>query len=574
LLDQIQNTFAGNPKLWATLAISTPVVAIGTGATLGTAALGGLTGYLMYRAMKTQQFKSRAVTGEMLSITAHMKLGAFTNLSSAFVNLSQLANAYIKHGVSNITVGLNRARASLYRMARRDYNTILENPEKYSASKVNAAKDAMILAKYADIKSEYFYTDENPDVFTDRSKLGEFSMMWFQGAETINRATSFLAGFHQAEKEGKNRAQSIKAGQFAIFQEQFSYDAAAKPELLRSTLLRVPLQFKNWMMQQLTFTFGLRGWEWPRFMAIYFLLAGALGNIFLASLDGIMRLFGFSPMQYIKEWSVEMAGKGETEAMVGQIIAHGLPSVVSSTGVGPGINLSARVGLGDKGLPTELRDFQGPLFSTFLNMYKLSSEGASIGDQIVNITPAGKVFKAVEAMAGGMPLESVFTDFPEFSQNFMANWRDEQEATVVDPYRNRNIKIEGFSDGDLLRMMLGFQTTKEAQISDFVGGVKRQNELRADEMNFVKTRINNAVRKYKNNPNKLGTELKKIIEEAMEDGVNITYQGIKRMIIDAHLSLMDREFKNAPKHQKEWILNNIQNMENQYGSDAIGSYID
>ena len=49
---------------------------------------------------------------------------------------------------------------------------------------------------------------------------------------------------------------------------------------------------------------------------------------------------------------------------------------------------------------------------------------------------------------------------------------------------------------------------------------------------------------------------------------------IKRMIIDAHLSLMDREFKNAPKSQKEWILNNIQNMENQYGSDAIGSYID
>jgi len=573
-LDEVQKTFAGNPKLWATLAISTPVVAIGTGATLGTAALGGLTGYLMYRAMKTQQFKSRAVTGEMLSITAHMKLGAFTNLSSAFVNLTQLANAYIKHGASNITVGLNRARASLYRMARRDYNTILENPEKYSASKVNAAKDAMILAKYADVKSEYFYTDENPDVFTERSRLGEFSMMWFQGAETINRATSFLTGFYQAEKEGKNRAQSIKAGQFAIFQEQFSYDNSAKPELLRSTLLRVPLQFKNWMMQQLTFTFGLRGWEWPRFMAIYFLLAGALGNIFLAFLDGAMRLFGFSPMQYIKEWSVEMAGKGETEAMVGQIIAHGLPSVVSSTGVGPGINLSARVGLSDKGLPTELRDFQGPLLSTFLNMYKLSSEGASIGDQIVNITPAGKVFKAVEAMAGGMPLESVFTDFPEFSQNFMANWRDEQEATVVDPYRNRNIKIEGFSDGDLLRMMLGFQTTKEAQISDFVGGVKRQNELRADEMNFVKTRINNAVRKYKNNPNKLGTELKKIIEEAMEDGVNITYQGIKRMIIDAHLSLMDREFKNAPKSQKEWILNNIQNMENQYGSDAIGSYID
>jgi len=574
LLDEMQKTFAGNPKLWATFAISSPVVALGLGSTLGTAGLAGLGGYLMYKAMKTQKFKSRAVTGQMLSISAHMKLGAFFNISSAFVNLSQLANVYTKHGGTNTTVALRRATAALFRMARRDFETILKNPEKYSTAKVNAARDAMLLKKYADVKSEYFYTDENPDIFAERSKLGEFSMMWFQTAETINRSVSFFAGFHESTKAGKNRKQSIEAGKKSIQEQQFSYDNSAKPELLRSTLLRVPLQFKNWMMQQIAFMGGLRGWEWPRFLALYFLLAGALGNTFLALADHILRLFGFSPMQYIKEWSVEMAGKGETEAMVGQMIAHGLPSVVSSTGWGPGINLSSRVGLGDKGLPTELRDFQGPLLSTFLNMYKLSSEGASIGDHIANITPAGKVFKGVEAMAGGMPLESAFTDFPEFSQNFMANWRDEQEATVVDPYRNRNIKIEGFSDGDLLRMMLGFQTTKEAQISDFVGGIKKQNELRAEEMNFVKTKINNAVRKYKNNSDKLGTELQKIIEEAMEDGVNITYQGIKRMIIDAHLSLMDREFKNAPKHQKEWILNNIQNMENLYGSDAIGSYID
>ena len=573
-MDEVQKTFAGNPKLWATFAISSPVIAAGTGATLGTVGLFGLGGYLMYKAMKTHKFKSRAVTGQMLSISAHMKLGAFFNISSAIVNLSQLANVYTKHKGINTTVGFKRGTAALYRMARRDYDTILKNPEKYSTAKVNASRDAMLLTKYADVKSEYFYTDENPDIFAERSKLGEFSMMWFQGAETINRSTSFFAGFHQAEKEGKNRKQSIEAGRKSIQEQQFNYDNAAKPELLRSTLLRVPLQFKNWMMQQITFMGGLRGWEWPRFLALYFLLAGALGNTFLALADFVLKLFGFSPMQYIKEWSVEMAGKGETEAMVGQMIAHGLPSVVSSTGWGFGVNTSARIGLGDKGLPTEARDFYGPLLSTFINMNKLSSEGASIGDHIANITPAGKVFKAVEAMAGGMPLESAFTDFPEFSQNFMANWRDEQEATVVDGYRNRNIKIEGFSDGDLIRMMIGFQTTKEAQISDFVGGIKKKNELRADEMNFVKTRINNAIRKYKNNPDKLGTELQKIIEEAMEDGVNITYQGIKRMIVDAHLSLMDREFRNAPKHQKEWILNNIQNMENQYGSDSIGSYID
>jgi len=572
-LNEMSSTFVGNPKLWAIAGI-TSMSSVIFGMPLMPAALGGFVGYSMYKGMKAERFKSRAITGEMLSISAHMKLGAFFNLSSAIVNLSQLANVYTKHGALNTTAGFRRGSMALYRMAKGDYEEIIKNSEKYSAAKVNAARDAMMLAKYADVRSEYFYTDENPDIFTERSKIGEFSMMWFQGAETINRATSFFAGFHQAEKEGKNRQQSIKIGQYSVREQQFSYDNSAKPEILRSTLLRVPLQFKNWLIQQLTFMGGLRGWEWSRFLAIYFLLAGALGNTFLALADFVLRLFGFSPMQYIKEWSVEMAGKGETEAMVGQLITRGLPAVVSSTGAGLGLNTSSRIGIGDKGIPTKARDFYGPLLSTFINMHKLDREGASIGDHIANITPAGKTLKAIEAMAAGMPLESAFTDFPEFSQNFMANWRDEQEATIVDPYHNRNIKIEGFSDADLVRMMIGFQTTKEAQVSDFVSSIRRKNEIRSKDMDFIRTRINNAIRKYKNNPEKMGMELQKIVEEAMEDGVNITYQGIKRMIIDAHLSLMDREFRRAPKHQKEWILNNIQNMESQYGSEAIGSYID
>lgn len=52
--------------------------------------------------------------------------------------------------------------------------------------------DALLLAQKAEIKSSYFYSDRAPDIFTEQSKLGQLSMLWFQSAESLNRATSFL----------------------------------------------------------------------------------------------------------------------------------------------------------------------------------------------------------------------------------------------------------------------------------------------------------------------------------------------------------------------------------------------
>ena len=200
-------------------------------------------------------------------------------MSSAIVNLSQIGlNTYSKEGAVNTAAGMRRALSALYRLARNDYENIIKNRKDFSEAKVKAAMDAKLLADKVEVKSSYFYSDRAPDIFEEQSKLGQISMMWFQSAETINRATSFFAGMTKAEKQGKNLSQQIKQGQFSVRQQQFSYDNAAKPEVLRNVFLRVPLQFKNWLIQEIVFITGLRGAEIPRFMAATFMLAGALGH--------------------------------------------------------------------------------------------------------------------------------------------------------------------------------------------------------------------------------------------------------------------------------------------------------
>ena len=79
---------------------------------------------------KTQR-KSRAITGDMLSLSAHLKLGAFFNLSSALVNLSQIGlNTYSKMGAVLTSAGFRRAIPALYRLARNDYREIIKNRKK------------------------------------------------------------------------------------------------------------------------------------------------------------------------------------------------------------------------------------------------------------------------------------------------------------------------------------------------------------------------------------------------------------------------------------------------------------
>ena len=139
------------------------------------------------------------------------------------------------------------------------------------------------------------------------------SLLFFDGAEQFNRAVAFLGGINKAQREGLSAgkaataaaktmnkitpAQAIKYGEGVLDRTQHIYSSGNKPELLRNTFLRVPLQFKNFLAQQLTFMFGLKGAEIPRFLLALSLVTGGLGIPGLDLLDAIMEgFYEFSPI--------------------------------------------------------------------------------------------------------------------------------------------------------------------------------------------------------------------------------------------------------------------------------------
>ena len=546
-------------------AIATPFV---IGGSVAPFVIGGATGIMMARSMGKTQRKSRAITGDMLSLSAHLKLGAFFNLSSALVNLSQIGlNTYSKMGAVLTSAGFRRAIPALYRLARNDYREIIKNRKNYSASKVNSAMDALLLAQKAEIKSSYFYSDRAPDIFTEQSKLGQLSMLWFQSAESLNRATSFFAGYIKAEKQGKNREQAIKSGLFAVQQQQFSYDNAAKPGVLRNTFLRVPLQFKNWFIQELVFISGLRGAEIPRFLGVTFVLAGALGHpAYMLLSELVSMLTDYDPEKDLKEWAINESAKGNLNGMVGQFITHGAPAVISESGTGVGINLTNRVGFGDRFLPSEISDLYGPFVNTLLTSSKLKQEGATAVDHLVNLSPAFKPLKSIEAMAGGMPLSTIATDTELFTNNMAETLQGDQKPVYTNPYKNQSIKYE-LTLSDVFRMTFGFEPTKVAQFNDLTKNIRSNKEKRLKNLEDVRTDINIAVRKYGNDYESLNVALTFIIEEAIKNGIEINRTGIKRMIKDAFFSQIDKDLKSAPKTQRLEIIDQIKALEKYYGLD-------
>ena len=548
-------------------AIATPFV---VGGPIAPLIIGGATSIMMARSMGKTQRKSRAITGDMLSLSAHLKLGSFFNLSSALVNLSQIGlNTYSKMGAVLTSAGFRRAIPALYRLSRNDYREIIKNRKNYSASKVNSAMDALLLAQKAEIKSSYFYSDRAPDIFTEQSKLGQLSMLWFQSAESLNRATSFFAGYIKAEKQGKNREQAIKSGLFAVQQQQFSYDNAAKPGVLRNTFLRVPLQFKNWFIQELVFISGLRNAEIPRFLASTFVLAGALGHpayMLLSQLISLLTGGDYEPDKDLMEWAINESAKGNLNGMVGQFITHGAPAIISEGGTGIGINLTNRVGFGDRFLPSEIRDLYGPFINTLLTSSKLKQEGATAVDHLVNLSPAFKPLKSIEAMAGGMPLSTIATDTELFTNNMAETLQGDQKPVYTNPYKNQSIKYE-LTLSDVFRMTFGFEPTKVAQFNDLTKNIRSNKEKRLENLEDVRTDINIAVRKYGNDYESLNVALTFIIEEAIKNGIEINRTGIKRMIKDAFFSQIDKDLKSAPKTQRLEIIDQIKALEKYYGLD-------
>ena len=495
-----------------------------TSAAMSSAVAGAMAGsYVGYRVARSMarggEFPSRAITAGMLSDMSHLKLGAFFNVSSAMVNLTQTAlTTYPVLGRRDTLAGMRRLERALVSQLRGKPNS-----------------DWKQLVKH-DVNPTFNFGEGTKNQFQKESKLSLLSMALFTGAESFNRSVAFLGGMSKAERQGQDFTKAVLAGRRSMHQvrknneafratmpgpaqklgastverTQFHYGPANKPELLRGNFLRVPLQFKNFMAQMISFVFGLRGAEIPRFVAALGLMSGALGMVGIELWDWLLQGLtgGWSLITAIKKGALQLAANGEIEGGFGQLFARGIPGMV-------GVDVSSRVGLGDKFLPSELRDLYGPWYSTVKNAARHAAEGSNVIDQIRNLSPGlGNPLKVLEAVGAGGQMTSP--------------WKRNRPEMVYTP-------------GELALKATGLRPIRESMEQDWRDITRRK----AEESRLWRRRhIDRAVRALRANDR---PEFVKVMREAAEDGTPITTGALRSAMRGMMTQRAERTLRTLPR---------------------------
>jgi Arc/MetJ-type ribon-helix-helix transcriptional regulator len=463
------------------------------------ALIGSYVGYRVYQGASQGEAVSRNITGAMLGDMAHLKLGSFFNVFSATVNLSQIPiNLYPVLGAKDTGAGLKRFAAAVKN--GRNYKDVPV------ADRTQAHQDMQAL-EHANVDTQYKYSEQNPNIFDEESVWSKRSMFLFNKAELANRGVSYLGALNKAEREGMNRTKAKAYAASVMTRTQHDYSNLSKPQVLRNTFLRVPLQFKNFLAQQFTFVLGLNytnsagnlsvNSELGRFMFSMFLMAGALGLPGLDLLDRlIVALFGeeASPIAKIK---------------------------------------------GEKFMPLSFTDLKGPWFSTMEKSVIFGENNATHVDQIRNLSSGiGAPLKWLETAANGVPLieTAVFNLDPG---KIIENLGD-GIAVQTSPWQRGRVEYNPTPFENLLKAG-GGMPIRETRLRDARGLIQAKTE----NYTVKRRRALDGIVKATSTGNY--AKITRIRQEAANDGIVIDRKAIEKALKTANMDRMGRLISRTPK---------------------------
>ncbi|MFA6973095.1 MAG: hypothetical protein WC208_17080, partial [Gallionella sp.] len=170
----------------------------------------------------------------------------------------------------------------------------------------------------------------------------------FQAPEIPVRKLTLAANYLMAKAEGVSeeaaRDIAIKANWF----QQFTYDMASLPEVMRGPTGRLVTQFKPYLLKEMEFISTLRGPELARYIGMQLALAGPRGGVMILKSLPILGALGV--LDEVEEWMNK-------------------EYPVASRGVGglAGVDVSAAATFQ---FPSSLRDWLVPLLSDIGSFYK------------------------------------------------------------------------------------------------------------------------------------------------------------------------------------------------------------
>ena len=181
----------------------------------------------------------------------------------------------------------------------------------------------------------------------------------FQKPEPLNREVSAAAAYVQGLKEGM----SPEAAQiFAIranWAEQFTYNIANLPQIMRGPTGKLITQFKPYLVKEIEFMSSLSGKEWARYLGMQLALGGPRAYMIVLKSLPILSAFGFweEAMDIGEEWmnkNMPLASRG----------VAGLPGLVDPKYA---FDMSAAASFQ---FPAGPMDFAGPALSDLANIKK------------------------------------------------------------------------------------------------------------------------------------------------------------------------------------------------------------
>jgi hypothetical protein len=120
----------------------------------------------------------------------------------------------------------------------------------------------------------------------------------FQAPEVPVRKLTLAANYLMAKESGLSEAAARDAAIKANWFQQFTYDVASLPELMRSPTGKLLMQFKPYLLKELEFISSLRGPEIARYIGMQVALGGPRGLIMVAkSLPLIGAYYGWNELE-------------------------------------------------------------------------------------------------------------------------------------------------------------------------------------------------------------------------------------------------------------------------------------
>ena len=193
----------------------------------------------------------------------------------------------------------------------------------------------------------------------------------FQMPEPFNRSVSAAARYLMSrEKMGEKAA--VEDAIRATWYEQFTYNLASLPRMMREPMGKTVLQFFPYVLNELSFIRSLKPAEWARYASYQFALGGFRGLVM--TMKSLPILIGCGWWQEIMDYLDDVGNStannvlggaayrgmfGAAAALFGETGARAIPEVSGAAS----ISLTPRIGFG------------GPLFQDIFTLIKTVSSG-------------------------------------------------------------------------------------------------------------------------------------------------------------------------------------------------------